>query len=230
MTLTRVGHSCRTFKLVGHSCGTLLCRHSCRTLLWDTLVEHSCRALLWDTRVGGTLVGHSCRTVLWDTLVGLCRTLLWGTTTKVSKNHPSGLQNERFARDILKKSSGAGRPIGARASSSPAKQFRDSTPPENTRSHANPTVTATITSARTTQIRASTPPTHRKYILRLPRNVATATPRNFTIPCACRENCTSTPQIPHTVLRLPQKVTIYYIMSDSAKFAKPHIWNDFDTF
>ena len=56
-------------------------RHSCRALLWDTLVGrdtlvgHSCGALLWDT-----LVGHSCRTLLWDTLVGQsCGTLLWDT-------------------------------------------------------------------------------------------------------------------------------------------------------
>ena len=32
--------------------------HSCRTLLWDTLVGHSSRKLLWDT-----LLGHSCGTL-----------------------------------------------------------------------------------------------------------------------------------------------------------------------
>ena len=39
-----------------------------------------------------TLVGHSCRTPLW------------GIATKVSKNQPSYLQNEHFARDFLQKS------------------------------------------------------------------------------------------------------------------------------
>ena len=53
-----MGHSCRTLlwgTLIGHSCGTLLrdtlVRHSCGTRLRDTLVEHSCGTLLWDTRV-----------------------------------------------------------------------------------------------------------------------------------------------------------------------------------
>ena len=43
---TLVGHSFGTLlwdTLVGHSC---------RTLLWDTLVGHSCGTLLWDTLVG----------------------------------------------------------------------------------------------------------------------------------------------------------------------------------
>ena len=75
---------------MGHAYG-----HSCRTLLWDTLVRHSCRTLLWVTLTGhssgtllwGTLVGHSCRKLWWscgtllrDTLVGhSSRTLLWDT-------------------------------------------------------------------------------------------------------------------------------------------------------
>ena len=42
-------------------------------------------------------------------------------------------------------------------------------------------------------------------VLRVPRNVTSATPRNLTLPCACQENCTSTPQNPHKVLRLPLK-------------------------
>ena len=60
--------------------------HSCRKLLWDTLVGHSCGTLLWDTLVGhscgillsDTLKGHSCETLLGDTVVGhSCGTLLW---------------------------------------------------------------------------------------------------------------------------------------------------------
>ena len=77
-----MGHSCRTLlwvTLVRSSCGALLwdtlVGHSCETLLWDTVAGHSCGTLLWDT-----LVGHSCRTLLWDTLVGQsCGTLLWDT-------------------------------------------------------------------------------------------------------------------------------------------------------
>ena len=60
--------------------------HSCRTLLWDTLVGQSCGTLLWDTLIGHscgtllTLVRHSCGRLLWDTLVGhSSRTLLWDT-------------------------------------------------------------------------------------------------------------------------------------------------------
>ena len=57
-------------------------RHSCRTLLWDTLVGHSCRKLLWDTLgtlLWDTLVGHSCGILIRDTLVAhSCRTLLRG--------------------------------------------------------------------------------------------------------------------------------------------------------
>ena len=40
--------------------------HSCRTLLWDTVVGHSCGTLLWDTLIGPfygtflTLMRHSC--------------------------------------------------------------------------------------------------------------------------------------------------------------------------
>ena len=40
--------------------------HSCRTLLWDTLIGHSCGTLLWDT-----LVGHSCRTLLIPQIIPL---------------------------------------------------------------------------------------------------------------------------------------------------------------
>ena len=58
--------------------------HSCRALLWDTLVGHSYRTLLWDTlnscgtHLWDALVGHSCGTLIRDTLAGhACRTLLW---------------------------------------------------------------------------------------------------------------------------------------------------------
>ena len=55
-------------------------RHSCRTLLWDTLVGHSCRTLLRATLLWGTLLGHFCSTLLWVTRVGnSCGTLLRDT-------------------------------------------------------------------------------------------------------------------------------------------------------
>ena len=70
--------------------------HSCRTLLWDTLIGHSCWTLFWET-----LVKHSCGTLLRDTLVGhSCRTLLWDTLV----GHAARLQDERFVRDFLQKS------------------------------------------------------------------------------------------------------------------------------
>ena len=104
---------------MGHSCRALLwdtlVGRPCRKLLWDTLVGHSCRTLLWDTRVG-----HSCRTLLWDTLVGHSARRAFRTRlppkvmrqvskTSVSyetssKSHTSSLQNERFVRDFLQKS------------------------------------------------------------------------------------------------------------------------------
>ena len=124
--------------------------HSCRTLLWDTLVGNSCGTLLWDTLVGHscgtllyeTLVGYSCRTLLWDTLVGhSAGTLLQGTlrtrlppkvTRQVSqtsvsyetssKSHMSSLPNERFVRDFLQKS----------RVKSPKRAFRTRLPPKVT--------------------------------------------------------------------------------------------------
>ena len=87
-----MGHSCRTLlwdTLVGHSCGTLLSDalvgNSCGTLLWDTPVGHSCGILVWDTLAGhscGTLVGHSARRA--------CRTRLPPKVTRqVSKTSVS---------------------------------------------------------------------------------------------------------------------------------------------
>ena len=70
--------------------------HSCRTLLWDTLVGQSCGTLLWDT-----VAGHSCGTLIRDTLVGHSTSVSYETS---SKNHTSSLQNERFVRDFLQKS------------------------------------------------------------------------------------------------------------------------------
>ena len=175
------------------------------------------------------------------------------TRTVSAEGCASSLQNERFVRDLLKNShvkvcktsvsyetsfkSQAETRIGAHTSSIPAKQFRDSSPPNNIRSHANPNATATFTSATTHNLtipcachesfRVHTSNAHK--VLRLPRNVSSVTCRNLTIPCAC-ENHTSTPQNPHKVLRLPRKVTISSHVSFNKICATPHVWNDFDPF
>ena len=89
--------------------------HSCRTLLWDTLVGHSSGTLLW---LWDTLVGHSCGTLLWHTRSSPA-SVSYETSSKshasrlhktsvscetFSKSHASSLQNERFVRDFLQKS------------------------------------------------------------------------------------------------------------------------------
>ena len=85
-----VGHSCKTLlwdTLVGHC---TLVGHSCRKLWRGTLVGHSYGTLLW-VPCGALYLGHSCGTLylgrscgcgtlLLDTLVGhSCQTLLWDT-------------------------------------------------------------------------------------------------------------------------------------------------------
>ena len=132
----------------------------------------------------------------------------------------SSLQNERFVRDFLKNShvkvcktsvsyetsskSQAETPIGAHTHHAALpSSFVIPAPPNNIRSHANPNVTATFTSTTT---------------------------HNLTIPCACHENRTSTPQSPHEVLRLPRKVTISSHVSFNKICTTPHVWNDFDPF
>ena len=176
-----MGHSCRTLlwdTLVGHSYRTLLrgtlVGHSCRTLLWDTLVGHSCVTLLW-----ATLVGHSCGTLLWDTLMGhSCGTLLWDTLV--------GHSCRKLLWDTL------------------------------------------IPCACHEPFPIRTSNAHK--VLRLPRNVTSLTPCNLTIPCACHENRTSTLQSPHEVLRLPRKVTISSHVSFNKICTTPHVWNDSDPF
>ena len=149
-----------------------------------------------------------------------------------SKSHTPSLQNERFVRDFLKNShvkvcKQAFRtrlpPKVKREAPSEHKHqaalpssFAIPAPPNNTRSLANPNVTATFTSITTHNLtipcachetfRAHTSNAHK--VLRLPRNVTSVTPRNFTIPCACHENRASIIKSPHKVLRLPRKVTI----------------------
>ena len=104
-----------------------------------------------------------------------------------SKSHASSLKNERFVRDFLQKSH----------VKSPKQAFRTRLPPK---------VTCQVPKTRS----------NAHKVLRLPRNVTSVTHRNLTIPCACHENPTSTPQNPHKVLRLPRKVT----MSSHVSFNK----------
>ena len=227
---TLVGHSCRTLLwgtfAGGHSCGTLLWRtlvgHSCRTLLWDTLVGHSCRTLLWDTLMEH-LCGTSYKTLLlkpphvsktsvsYENLknshVESAKVFVGDflqnsrvnppkrafRTRLAPKSHASSLQNERLVRDFLQKSYMAKSPnehfvrdflqksSGKPYRSTHIKQPCQAVSPSNAHSHANPSVTATFTSTTT---------------------------RNLTIPCACHEKSTSTPQKPHKLLCLPRKVTI----------------------
>ena len=172
-----------------------------------------------------------------------------------SKSHMSSLQNERFVRDFNLQKSRVKSPKRACRTRLPPKvkrkhpsehthhaalpsSFASPAPPNNTRSHANPTVTATFTSTTTHTLtipcachesfRIHTSNAHK--VLRLPRNVTSVTPRNLTIPCACHENRTSTPQSPHKVLRLPRKVAISSHVSFNKICTTPHVWNDFDPF
>ena len=127
-----------------------------------------------------------------------------------SNSHTSSLQNEHFVRDFLKNShvkvcktrfsyetsskSQAETPIGARTSRSPAKQFRDSSPsrqhPPTRQSQCHSDIHLYHNSQPYDSLRLPFTSNAHKA-LRLPRNVTSVTPRNFTIPCACHENRTS---------------------------------------
>ena len=179
----------------------------------------------------------------------VCKTSVSYETS--SKSHTSCLQNEGFVRDLLKNSHVKVCKLNVSHETSSKSQaehhaalpssFAIPAPPNNTRSHAKPNVTATFTSTTTHNLTISCA-CHESFhvhmfnahkVLRLPRNVtnvASVTPRNFRIPCACYENLTSTPQNPHKVLRLPRKVTISYHVSFNKICTTPHVWNDFDPF
>ena len=171
-----------------------------------------------------------------------------------SKSHAARLQDERFVRDFLQKSRVKSQKRAFRTRLPPKVQrkhpsehthhaalpsnFAIPAPPNDTRSHANPNVTATFTSTTTHNLpipcachesfRVHTSNAHK--VLRLPRNVTSVTHRNLTIPCACHENPTSTPQNLHKVLRLPRKVTMSSHVSFNKICTTPHVWNDFDPF
>ena len=148
-----------------------------------------------------------------------------------SKTHMSSPQNERFARDFLQKSSGnthrsthITQPCQAVSRLQPLQTTRQSQCDSDI-----PQLTTSRFPAPATNLSAVHTSNARK-VLRLPRNVTSVTPRNLTIPCACHENRTSTPQKPHKVLRLPRKVTISSHVSFNKICTTPHVWNDFDPF
>ena len=96
------------------------------------------------------------------------------------------LQDERFVRDFLQKSSG--NTHRSTHITQPCQAVSRFQPLQNNiHSHANPNVTATFTSTNLTipcacheSFRVHTSNAHK--ILRLPRNVTSVTPRNLTIP------------------------------------------------
>ena len=147
------------------------------------------------------------------------------------------LQNERFVRDFLQKSSGnthrsthITQPCQAVSRFQPLQTTSqwDSDIHLYHNSHSTTTHNLTIPYACHESFPIHTSNAHK--VLRLPRNVTSLTPRNLTIPCACHENCTSTLQIPHEVLRLPRKVTISSHVSVNKICTTSHVWNDFDPF
>ena len=240
--------------------------HSCRTLLWDTPVGHTLRTKSHAARPQDErFVRDFLQTSRVKSQKRAFRTRLPPKVTRQvsktsvsyetsSKSHAARLQDERFVRDFRQKSRVKSQKRAFRTRLPPKVQrkhpsehthhaalpsnFAIPAPPNDTRSHANPNVTATFTSttthnlpipcARHESFRVHTSNAHK--VLRLPRNVTSVTPRNLTIPCACHKTRTSTPPKPHQVLRLPRKVTISSHVSFNKICTTPHVCNDFDPF
>ena len=224
--------------------------HSCRTLLWDTLVS-SYETSSKKSHVKSPKQAFRRRLPPKVTCQVSKTSVSYETS---SKSHAPSLQNERFVRDFLQNShvkvcktsisyetsskSQVETPIGAHTSRSPAKQFRESSPSKQytltRQSHRDSDIHLYHNShphnpcASHESFRIHTSNAHK--VLRLPRNVTSVTPRNLTIPCTCHENRTSTLQNPHKVLRLPRKVTISSHVSFNKICTTPHVWNDFDPF
>ena len=254
-----MGHSCRTLlwdmrdTLVGHSYGTLLWDtlegYSCRTLLWDTPVGHTLR-----TRLPPKVTLRGCKTsVSYETSSKshasslknkrFVRDFLQKSRCEAARRAFRTRLPPKATRQVSKTSvshetsskSPAETPIGAHTSRSPTKQFRDSSP-----SKRHPLTRQSQCDSDIHLYHNSQPPdslrlpesfrVHTRKVLRLPRNVTSVTHRNLTIPCACHENPTSTPQNLHKVLRLPRKVTMSSHVSFNKICTTPHVWNDFDPF
>ena len=140
-----------------------------------------------------------------------------------SKSHTSWLQNERFVRDFLKNSHV--KVCNPSVSYETSSQSQAETPLELFIAEPCQAVSR-FQSLQTTPAHTPIPMSRPHDSLRLPR----ITHRNLTIPCACHENRTSTPQNPHKVLRLPRKVTISSHVSFNKICTTPHVWNDFGPF
>ena len=145
--------------------------------------------------------------------------------------------NERFGRDFLQKShvkvskASISYETSSKSHGEPPSEhthqaalpssFADSSPsahtpiPMSQRQSPPPQLATSRFPATATKLSVSTRLTsNARKVLRLPRTVTSATPRNLTLACACHENRISTPQSPHRgLLRLPRKVTISYHVS-----------------
>ena len=245
---------------MGHSCRTLLwdtpVGHTLRTRLPPKVTLRGCKTSV-SHETSSTSHGSSLKNERFvrDLQKSHVKSPKRAFRRRLPPKVMSSPQNERFVRDFLKNShvkvcktnvsretsskSPAETPIGAHTHHAALpSSFAIPAPPNDTRSHANPNVTATFTSTTTHNLpipctghesfRVHTSSAHK--VLRLPRNVTSVTHRNLTIPCACHENPTSTPQNPHKVLRLPRKVTRSSHVSFNKICTTPHVWNDFDPF
>ena len=217
--------------------------HSCRTLLWDTLVGHTLH-----TRLPPKVTLRGCDFLQKTHVKSPKRAFRTRLPPKVTHQVPkSSVSYETSSKTHMSKSAKRTfrtrlppkvkrkHPIGAHTSRSPAKQFRDSSSsiqhPLTRQSQCDSDIHLYHNSQPHDcheSFRVHTSDAHK--VLRLPRNVTSVTPRNLTIPCACHENRTSTPQNPHKVLRLPRKVTISSHVSFNKFCTTPHVWNDFDPF
>ena len=239
-----MGYSCRTLlwdTLVGHSCGV---GHTLRTRLPPKVTLRGCKtSVSYETSSKSHASSLKNERFLRDFLQkSHVKSPKRAFRTRLPpKSHMSSPQNERFVRDFLKNShvkvcktnvshetsskSPAETPIGAHTSRSPAKQFRESSPskrhPLTRQSQCDSDIHLYHNSQPPDSLRLPRifprPHVYNAHkVLCLPRNVTSVTHRNLTVPCACHENPTSTPQNPHKVLRLPRKVT----MSSHVSFNK----------
>ena len=205
---TVAGHSCGTLlwdTLVGHSCRDTVCPHtrsSHASVSYETSSkshasrlqdERFVRDFLQKSHVESPKRAFRTRLPPKVTLRG-CKTSVSYETS--SKSHASSLKNERFARDFLQKSHVKSPKRAFRTRLPPKVQrkhpsehthhaalpsnFAIPAPPNDTRSHANPNVTATFTSTIT---------------------------HDLAIPCACHESFRIHTSNVHKVLRLPRNVT-----------------------
>ena len=229
---TLVGHSCRTLlwdTLVAYSCRTLLSDtlvgHPCRTLLWGTTTKvFNCkpsrfqnefeRDLLQKSHVKSAKGAFHTR-LLPKQNKRFARDFLKNSHLKSAKRafrtrqfQKSRVKSPKRAfRTKLPPQKSSGKPMGAHTSSSPAKQFCDSS---SSKQHPL---------TRQSQCHRDIHETLRVHWRPHLQSTAPAT--------KCDLLHTSQP---HDSLRLPRKVTISYHVSFSKICTTSHVWNDFDRF